>query len=153
MSLSTKLPVISLDRRTGKSALRDIDDLQPEAPEYLDYQGCVLIALRGRLHDRRREVPAAIWPELAGFLADSPGLMTAVYPSRRYAGREAVTLALALMAWHATALLAGPADPWWILIAEGLLNALMVQPQTVVGDELLEFVDDVLEEFGGGAAD
>lgn len=46
------------------------------------------------------------------------------------------------MAFHVWTLARG-ADPMGLLVAEGLLNALMAEPQTIVGEDLIEFVDGI----------
>ena len=81
------LPVVALSKAAARAALLKIDDLQPLPLPELDYQGCVLIALRGRLCDRRREVPADVWPEFEQFLREARGLIVPISTRRRLGGR------------------------------------------------------------------
>ena len=57
MSNITAIPVVRISKREARELLLRIDTLQPTWPERLDYQGCVLMGLRGRLSHRRRENP------------------------------------------------------------------------------------------------
>jgi hypothetical protein len=146
MGSAITLTTIRLSRRQTRAALARIDGLQPCAPAALDYQDAVLIALRGRLKDRRREVPAAVWPDLERFLQEAPGLFLEVTPQRVIDGELATPLAWELLSWHVSAMLFDRADELAmdILAVEGLANALFCEPQIVVGEYFNRLLDAVL---------
>lgn len=65
-----------------------------------------------------------------------------MFPRRRLGGADSNAVVRDLMAFHVWTLARG-ADPMGLLVAEGLLNALMAEPQTIVGEDLIEFVDGI----------
>lgn len=144
--MKTLLDTVRLSKREARAALALIDDLQPEAPLELDWQECILISLRGRLRDKRREVPAKLWPELSAWLETAPGILKEVSPRRDLGRDDAGELIHQLMAWHVWAFFTPDIDPLWVLLSEGLLNSLVVEPQTIVGAAMLELVAMVQEQ-------
>ena len=138
--VQTTMPTIRLSKREARAALRHIDELQPVAPMELDWQECVLISLRGRLRDNAREVPADAWPDIVSWLEESPGILKEVLPREKIGGEGVADLAGQLMAWHVWALFTPGIDPMAVLVSEGLLNALIVEPQTVAGGYMTDFV-------------
>lgn len=138
-----RLQVTRLDKTEARRAARLIDDVLLPLDVSLDLQDCILMGLRGRVRSKLREVPRAAWPELRRFLDETPGLLRSLTPYREVDEAERRELIGELMYFHVIALTEGDIDPLLVLASEGLLNALIAEPQRIAGHELLDFVTDV----------
>ena len=140
--------MIRLDKREAREAARAIDELLLPLDDTVDFEDCVLMGVRGRVRSRQREVPGAVWPGLHRFLAESPGKLRSLVPYRSFDEEERRELIGALMLFHVFAITEGGVDGIDLLAAEGLLNALMAEPQKIGGSDLIDFVANV-QAFAG----
>ncbi len=138
-----QLEMIRLDKREARKAARAVDELLLPLCGTLDFEDCVLLGVRGRVRSPQREVPAAAWPGLDRFLTDSPGKLRSLTPYRVFKKAERRDLIGVLMLFHLSSISGGGVDGISLLASEGLLNALMAEPQRIAGRELLDFVASV----------
>lgn len=96
-----------------------------------------------RQQPTHRAAASAAWPGLLRFLTDSPGKLRSLTPYRAFKKAERRDLIGALMLFNVSALSRGAVDGISLLAAEGLLAALMAEPQRIAGQELLDFVANV----------
>ena len=143
-----QIDMIRLDKREAREAARAIDELLLPLDDTVDFEDCVLMGVRGRVRSRQREVPGAVWPGLHRFLAESPGKLRSLVPYRSFDEEERRELIGALMLFHVFAITEGGVDGIDLLAAEGLLNALMAEPQKIGGSDLIDFVANV-QAFAG----
>jgi hypothetical protein len=142
---------ISVPRAEAQAALTDIEDLGCDPVwETVDWSIAVLRGLRARLRRADRLVPTSVWPRLAAFVRDTPGLMTDVTPRIRVPVAERVALTHRLRESYRTVRNLGAHFGLELLAIEGLIDALASDELVngIGGIDLARTVKDVLTMSG-----
>lgn len=113
--------------------------------ESIDVGDCMLIGLRSRLNNPRREVPAVVWAEMKDFLVESPGLLRSLTPNRVVEESSVSLLVASLLFYRDHIEDSESVHPRWQLVCEGLTAALHHGHRRLAGSELLWFIDYVVD--------
>jgi hypothetical protein len=150
-AVMTNAAQISLPRAEALAVLADIEDLGCDPVwETIDWSIAVLRGLRVRLRRADRLVPSPVWPELAAFVHDTPGLMTEMTPRILVPAGERVTLTRQLRESYRTVRSLGAPIGLELLAIEGLIDALASRELVngIGGSDLGSVVKDVVAMSG-----
>jgi len=92
--------------------------------ETVDYELCVIRGMRRRLRSAARLMPASTWPDLAGRVRQSVGVVVEITPCVDLPADERRALVGHLRAARRDVLAVGASDPFDLLALEGLIDFL-----------------------------